>query len=109
MPNACFWMGLDHKLFQFLFPGHFYIPLVDFINDVLWLNGSDFFVKEIKEDNINHHPAAFRKHLSAPAHPKPVSKPSTDSAPVTIRTAYSAFPGFPQAQKALRKFSIPQS
>lgn len=50
MLTACFWRGLDDELFNFLFPSHCYIPLNDLKNHVLWLNGSDFFVEEIKED-----------------------------------------------------------
>ncbi len=71
--NACFRMGLkDDNLFLFLTPDDCYRPVADFINYVLNLNGSNFFVNV--EDN---RPLPIRRHVDAPAHHKPA--PSTYS------------------------------
>lgn len=49
-----FQMGLDDEVIRFLSPGRCDSPLVDSINFILWLNGSDSLV-EVKEDHYNPH------------------------------------------------------
>ncbi len=69
--NACLWMGLDNDhLFWYRSPGDCYGAVADFINYVLDLNGSEFFV-----DVEDSHPVPTRKHVGASAHHKPA--PST--------------------------------
>ncbi len=65
--GACFQLGLDYGTIRCDLPmGDF--PLIELINLILFLNGSDFEVEEIPE---SRHPApAGMRHVS-PAHPTP--------------------------------------
>lgn len=72
------------------------LALVDYINYVIWLNGSDFMVDEIREDNIKDHQVPSQKYLGAPAHPKPATEPSTS---LNSGTILPIAPVFPRAQK----------
>lgn len=51
--NACFQMGLEDEVIRFLSPGHCDSPLVVSIKSILWVNGSDLLVGEVKENNYN--------------------------------------------------------
>ncbi len=58
--NACFRMGIDDdNLFRFLSPVDCYRPVADFINYVLDLNGSEFFV-DVEDTSWSHLEACGR-------------------------------------------------
>lgn len=97
MINACFRMGLDgDNLFRFLSPGDCYCFVMDFINNVLDLNGSYFFVDIANKDNQNYHSVPIRKYVGAPVHPKPAPSKclSKGSMPACL-------PVFPRARKKI--------
>jgi len=56
MLNACFREGLDDELYYLLPLDKCCVPLVDFLNYVFWLNGSNLVVDAVNEDNYSHHP-----------------------------------------------------
>ncbi len=65
--GACFQLGLDDETIRCDLPvGDF--PLIELINLILFLNGSDFEVEEIPE---SRHPAPAGMRRVSPAHPTP--------------------------------------
>lgn len=54
--GACFQLGLDDKTIRCNLPMCNF-PLIEMVNLVLYLNGSDFKVEEIKENLKSPHPA----------------------------------------------------
>ncbi|KAL0171596.1 hypothetical protein M9458_031907, partial [Cirrhinus mrigala] len=67
--NACFQMGLkDDQLFCSLTPDDCCKPIADFINHVLALNNSKFYV-DVEDSN----PPPIRKHADTPVHHQPAS------------------------------------
>ncbi|KAL0179752.1 hypothetical protein M9458_025194 [Cirrhinus mrigala] len=63
--GACFQLGLDHETIRCDFPVCDY-PLIELINLVLYLNGSNF--EEIKEDSKSRCPAPSETRHVVPAH-----------------------------------------
>ncbi|KAL0163795.1 hypothetical protein M9458_039548 [Cirrhinus mrigala] len=69
MINACFQMGLkDDRLFCSVTPDDCHRPVAEFINYVLALSNSNFYV-DVKDSNL----PPIRKHMDAPAHHQPAS------------------------------------
>ncbi len=69
--GACFQLGLDDEMIRCDLPwGDF--PLIERINLILFLNGSDFEVEEIPK---SRHPAQAGTRRMSPAHPMPNPPP----------------------------------
>ncbi|KAL0179892.1 hypothetical protein M9458_025334, partial [Cirrhinus mrigala] len=91
MINACFWIGLkDDYLFRVLTPDDWRRPVANFINYVLDLSNSKFFVA-VEDPN----PLPIRKHVVAPSHHKPVPSTCVSNDPVP-----SVPPAFPQVLRS---------
>ncbi|KAL0173905.1 hypothetical protein M9458_029873, partial [Cirrhinus mrigala] len=65
--GACFQLGVDHETIPCDLPVCEY-PLIELINLVLYLKGSNFEVEEIKEDYKSRHPAPSGTRHVTPAH-----------------------------------------
>ncbi|KAL0150360.1 hypothetical protein M9458_054362 [Cirrhinus mrigala] len=75
--NACFQMGLnDDKLFNLITPDDCRKPVAEFINHVLALCHSEFFV-----DVEDSHLPPICKHAAAPAHHQPASSTCRSNEP----------------------------
>ncbi|ROL47650.1 hypothetical protein DPX16_13365 [Anabarilius grahami] len=78
--NACFLMGLDEDTIRYSEPAGFF-SLVESINLILFLNGSDFEIEEVQEKTCLPRPVPSEKHAAWSVHPQPVSStyPSSGS------------------------------
>lgn len=81
-------MVLDEDVICFQSPA-VYLFLPKSINFILWLNGSDFVDKEVKNCP---HPVPSRKCMGALTNPKPVTKPSFSLDICTISFALEVIP-----------------
>ncbi len=68
--GACFQLGLDDEIIRCDLPISDF-PLIELINLVLFLNGSDFDVEEVWESPKSRRPAPAGTHHVSPAHPTP--------------------------------------
>ncbi|KAI2645529.1 Disintegrin and metalloproteinase domain-containing protein 29 [Labeo rohita] len=68
--GACFQLGLDNETIHCDLPVCEY-PLIELINLVLYLNGSNFEVEEIKEDSKSRRPAPSGTRHIMPVHASP--------------------------------------
>ncbi len=81
--GACFLLGLDDEMIRCDLPiGDF--PLIELINLVLFLNGSDFEVEEIPQPR---HPAPAGTRRVSPAHPTREPPHTSPTAPTACPTA----------------------
>ncbi|ROL53302.1 hypothetical protein DPX16_23819 [Anabarilius grahami] len=78
--NVCFLMGLDEDTIRYIEPAC-YFSLVESVNLILYLNGSNFEVEEVKEKKYPPCPAPSETHVAWSAHlpPVPSTYPSSDS------------------------------
>ncbi|KAL0162266.1 hypothetical protein M9458_041662 [Cirrhinus mrigala] len=68
--GACFQLGLDNKTIHCDLPVCEY-PLIELINLILYLKGSNFEVEEIREDYKSRHPEPSGTRRIMPAHSSP--------------------------------------
>ncbi|ROL52190.1 hypothetical protein DPX16_6067 [Anabarilius grahami] len=79
--NAFFLMGLDEDTIRYIEPACSF-SLVESINLILFLNGSDFEIEEVQEKTCLPRPVPSEKYAAWSVHPQPVSStyPSSGSA-----------------------------
>ncbi|ROL03913.1 hypothetical protein DPX16_23348 [Anabarilius grahami] len=70
--NSCFLRGLDEDTIRFYEPECLY-SLVESINLILFLNGSEFEIEEVHRRSYSPRPAPSEATMAWPAHPPPTS------------------------------------
>ncbi len=123
--GACFQLGLDENTIRCDLPTYDF-PLFELINLVLYLNGSNSKVEEIKENINGSHLAPTETHRASPTHPVPglstyLANGSDHPSPPVLsctrrRTAYNADlgakvydPAFQSVRSVLKAASLPLS
>ncbi|ROL46978.1 hypothetical protein DPX16_20630 [Anabarilius grahami] len=83
--NACFLMGLDEDMIRYIEPACSF-SLVESINLILFLNGSDFEIEEVHKKSYLPRPVPSEKQVAWSVHQPPVSStyPSSGYSPVVL-------------------------
>ncbi|ROK15699.1 hypothetical protein DPX16_10003 [Anabarilius grahami] len=76
--NACFLAGLDEGKIRFSEPACFF-PLVEAINLILFLNGSDFVIEEVQEESCSPRPVPTEIQAAWSVRQSPVSSACSSS------------------------------
>ncbi len=87
--GAVFLLGLDENIIRCSNPACNF-TLVELVNLILYLNGSNLEVEEVKENLTRSHTAPSEKHVASPAHSPPVN--STYLSNGSVSSAPPVFP-----------------